>query len=550
MAANRVLKLTNAGEAQFYEPSAGGASYIAVKSPALAATWTLTLPVDDGAASTLLMSDGAGNTSWVASLPALSVTTLTVTDLIANDEIRITEPGGPSYCSFVSPALAATLAYTLPAAFPAVTGFLQSDNVGTLSWAASAATLQTAYTSGEDIVMIADTMDWSQANDNGMLVLTKTGAGAGDVLTIHNDGTGTALAIVQDGIGYALDIDQDFAESAVRISQSVDDMALEVLKTGGGVGNAVYIENDGTGAALAIVQDGQGYGIDVDQDEAESAVRISQSAEDIGLEIIKTNVGAGTALSVHNDGTGVGLAIDQDGHAYALDIDQSTDHSALRITQSGDYHGIEILKTGAAGGNGIFIDNDGTGGGIRVNQDGIGYGIYIDQDAAESALLIEQSANDVVVELSKDGAGAGAIIDITNGGTGLDIDGNASNWYVRKGGGAILRGLVFPHSHETIGVISDEITITTDQCYILLTSGTTAADDLDTITNADGATDGQILILELDAASPNVQVKHGVGNISLSTGNDFTLDAPADKLVLIYSANDGQWNEICRCNNP
>ena len=53
-----------ASEVRFLEPSGSGTSYAAIKAPALAANYTLTLPVDDGTANQALLTDGAGVLSW------------------------------------------------------------------------------------------------------------------------------------------------------------------------------------------------------------------------------------------------------------------------------------------------------------------------------------------------------------------------------------------------------------------------------------------------------------------------------------------------------
>lgn len=55
---------TSASELRFYEPSGSGTNYAAIKSPALAANYTLTLPVDDGTASQYLQTDGSGALTW------------------------------------------------------------------------------------------------------------------------------------------------------------------------------------------------------------------------------------------------------------------------------------------------------------------------------------------------------------------------------------------------------------------------------------------------------------------------------------------------------
>ena len=55
-----------AGELRLREPSAGGSSYVSLKSPALAATVNYTLPPDDGDAGEQLTTDGSGVLTWEA----------------------------------------------------------------------------------------------------------------------------------------------------------------------------------------------------------------------------------------------------------------------------------------------------------------------------------------------------------------------------------------------------------------------------------------------------------------------------------------------------
>lgn len=589
MGASRILKITNGGEVEFYEPSAGGSSYISVLAPALAASWSLTLPPDDGAADSILRSDGAGVTTWVTSLTSFGVTNLTVTDLIVNDEVRVTEPGGPSYVSIVAPALAATWTLTLPpddgaadtllrtdgagtttwvagvTAFDvdaltsdgitlldngtlslreAVAGgasavilqapaalvgdltltlpgadggaddvlvtdgagnlsfketlasltittltsagvtitseglltlrehvthgvnevtlkaphdlaadtdytfptaivagnFLQTDAGGQLSWAASAATLQTAYDAGEDIVMIADTMDWSQNNDNGMLSLTKTGGGAGTVLTIHNDGTGGGLSIHQDGNGYPL-----------------------------------FITNDGTQDTLTL----------------------TQTANSSGLVINKTGVGAGNPISIHNDGTAHAISIEQDGNAYALNI----------------------------------------------QQDGVSEAIVVTENGAADAVYIHSLAGHACLTLIKDNVNVDPLLYITNNSPNYDAYSSVSGWYITALGGFSIPGIVHPHSHLTIDG-ADSITVTSGLCYIYVdTAGGAASDTLNTI---NGGTDGQVLILQPESGARTVRVDNG-GNIA--TTGIFDMDNLHDVCMLIYNSGAGKWCPISLQNN-
>lgn len=51
---------------KFKEPSTSGSNFAAIKAPALAADYTLTLPVDDGTSGQYLTTDGSGGLSWTS----------------------------------------------------------------------------------------------------------------------------------------------------------------------------------------------------------------------------------------------------------------------------------------------------------------------------------------------------------------------------------------------------------------------------------------------------------------------------------------------------
>ena len=65
IASGSPLQLLNQNEIRFREATGGGTEYAAVKAPAaLAASYTLTLPIDDGTSGQALTTDGAGVLSW------------------------------------------------------------------------------------------------------------------------------------------------------------------------------------------------------------------------------------------------------------------------------------------------------------------------------------------------------------------------------------------------------------------------------------------------------------------------------------------------------
>lgn len=60
------INVENGSPVRFYEPSGSGTNFTAIQAQAQSVDITLTLPATQGAASTVLTNDGAGNLSWAA----------------------------------------------------------------------------------------------------------------------------------------------------------------------------------------------------------------------------------------------------------------------------------------------------------------------------------------------------------------------------------------------------------------------------------------------------------------------------------------------------
>lgn len=69
----------SAGEIRLLEPSGSGTNYVAIKSQAMAADYSLTLPVDDGASGQVLQTDGSGLLSWVNQTASAGVARINAT---------------------------------------------------------------------------------------------------------------------------------------------------------------------------------------------------------------------------------------------------------------------------------------------------------------------------------------------------------------------------------------------------------------------------------------------------------------------------------------
>lgn len=520
--AGRTIRFTDAGEARFHEDIANGSSYVSLKAPAsLAANRSFVLPAADGTPGQVISTDGAGN----------------------------------------------------------------------LSFTAGTGTLQSAYDNGKTITLVATAISLAQANNVGILSLTKTGVGAGIALDISNAGTGEALKVVQTGAGYALRVSRNLsaavpivsiesgastdrphlqiaangassAATGITLTQAANAVAISITqngtaesisishtnnargffldKTHGGAADAAHIANAGTGSGLLIAQGtadgvplrvtsardfdtvqlvktgtGSGDVIQIDDSGTGNSIDINKTGNGHSIDVFKSSAGAGRPITIDNDGTGIGIFITQDGAADAVDITQATDN-----------RGIVLKKTGAGSGAALSIDNDGTGQGILVQQDGAARAIKILQNGNDKAMEIAQVANDSVLLLNKTGVGAGVMLEISNSGTGRDVQGNGSDWFVENGGHARLTTLRTPL--KTTLTIAAGV-VTKSGGYHLIAGQGGVADDLDTI---DGGTTGDWLVLRAASDTVDITIKNLTGNIA--SGADFIMNSDKDIVVLFF----------------
>jgi hypothetical protein len=496
---------------------------------------TYTLPAADGSSGTILSTNGAGTLSWTGTLSALTITTLTSDTIILDDqgELRLREAtgGGTNYTGFKAPAaLAGNVIYTMPTADGAASTFLQTDGGGNLSWATSTATLQVAYDNAEDITCGAATSTWSQANNNTILSLVKTGVGAGYPLSITNDGSAYGAYISQTASNYG-----------------------------------VYILAASSAGGLSIHNDGSAYGVRLQQDGNQTGLYIEQNANQNAIDINKVAVGAGTGMSIVNAGTGSGLYIDQNGNGYALNISQAAVASnAVNIVNAGTGYGVYVDQNGLAAGvyvdqaanaNAVHIVNGGTASSLYIDNND-GHGIILDHTGTDEAItvinagtgsgmLIDQDGDAVALTLNVAAASSNNVIDITNAGSGLDIDGAGSTWSVRKGGGATFTGFITTPADKTIDG-AGAIAVDADDYYIeIIPNGGvgSANDNLDTIT---GGTKGQHLLLQAKTTSAGgndqITVRDAIGNINTKGSANYVMDHIDDNLLIYY--NGSAWVSI------
>lgn len=100
------------------------------------------------------------------------------------------------------------------------------------------------------------------------------------------------------------------------------------------------------------------------------------------------------------------------------------------------------------------------------------------------------------------------------------------------------------YASSDLTIASGVITVTKSH-HRVDTEAAAATDDLVTINGASAT--GHIVILRSVAASRDVVVKHGTGNIFLNGSVDFTIGSNVDMLVLMWMGS--AWAEIGRGDN-
>ncbi|WP_338893932.1 hypothetical protein [Sinorhizobium meliloti] len=111
---------------------------------------------------------------------------------------------------------------------------------------------------------------------------------------------------------------------------------------------------------------------------------------------------------------------------------------------------------------------------------------------------------------------------------------DANNW-----GPTLVSGRPnFVRHVSTLSIASGVLTLTGTRAglYVIDTEGAAAADDLDTITDAD-VFDGDTIVLKTSSSSRDVTVKNGTGNINC--GADRVLNSASDQIMLVHFG--GSW---------
>lgn len=285
-------------------------------------------------------------------------------------------------------SLAASYTLTLPPDDGASAQFLRTDGSGVLSWANGTSTLQSAYDQGRTVAVVdAQPMLLTMSADSygfqvkgpapGNAILAAgmvSGAPAFGTTTNHNLSlrTNNTEKAILDTTGHLYLLAGNFRVANTKVFQgdnaAGNPLAIAAIDGSnvlliGDTGSATDMRFQNTGAAEFAGVAGLSIG---DVHQAAAKLEVVQAADLIGLRIIKTGTG----------------------HGEALYIDQKGDRAGFHVLQEGDYWAAII---------------EGAGG-------------------AYASCRIQQT-------------GASAALSLNHDGTGHDIEGTASSWYMQRDGG-------------------------------------------------------------------------------------------------------------------
>lgn len=246
------------------------------------------------------------------------------------------------------------------------------------------------------------------------LDITKSHTGNANVINITNSGSGKDI----DADNW--DIQKDGTANVKGLVVS-SNSGYGISITNAGPTNALYIDNTTSYNAIYVKNWGSSSALVIDQSSGSQSVVINLGIAGSGLYISKTNTAGGSPISIVNAGTGQGINVTQQGAGIGL-----------QVTQQAALQGIYINKSNTTGGSPLDIVNAGIGNSINITQNGNGVGLVI----------------------TKTNTGNANIVDLTNAGSGYDIDGNASNWYVDKSGNAVFNSVnTLPFPNTAVGAL-------------------------------------------------------------------------------------------------
>jgi len=259
------------GALALYEQTANGTNYVQLQSPAaLAASYTLTLPVDDGTSGQLLSTDGSGVLSWTSITG--SVTSVTATAPVASS-------GGATpvislnsgYGDTLNPYASKTANYFLAApngsaGVPTFRAIVAADiptlNQNTTGTAANVSGVVAVANGGTGASTAAAARTGLGATTVGSNFFTLTNPSAITFPRINADNTVTALSAASfltaigagDVVGPASSTDNAFARFDSTTGKLLQNSAGATLSDAGGATFTDFVYVNGTSANQGYIR--------------------------------------------------------------------------------------------------------------------------------------------------------------------------------------------------------------------------------------------------------------------------------------------------------
>lgn len=518
-------------------------------------------------------------------------------------ELNCTDEGGVNFFEavangenkiglFAPASLASTFKLTLLTGLPGSTSFLTVDATGQIAVAAGSGTssLDDAYNVGRIItvdsggavemnVPVAQAhiaLVLSQASDQGVLSVTKTGAGAGVGIASTNAGTGIGIEHTQNGAGIGFKLTQNGLADAAQIIQATNDNGLFIQKTAVGGGDAFLVQNLGTAPAVRVDQDGDGFGIDVDiaaastsspirvvnagtgtctitQSGVAKALQITQSAGAIGVQIDHIT-GAGNSLLIDHTGSQPSLNITHRSSGVANVLTSLAPGTLLDMVATGSTS--QGLRVATAAGNSIELNKTGSGSTnpcLDINHQN-------SDDAADAILVVLSNGTGMTITSTATNRPLIALAPVTGNTRGDIAFGTARTaapttpsegdlWFetgldrlsarVTAAVGTTTVASRFGPDFGTIGsanIVAGAVGANNGRFRLAAETG--VADDLDTLTAPAHIKSGDTIILLADAGD-TITVKHATGNIRLDASADKVL-VNGNQLMVIYDGTNFQ----------
>ena len=188
------------GQGDLRLQDSSGGQYVAMQAPAtISASYTLTMPADDGDANQVLQTNGSGVLDWVTFNTPGAALVATQVDLTAQGDVRFQDASGGEYVALQAPAtVSASYTLTLPVNDGDADQVLATDGAGVTSWVTSGGLYNawlvktSAYTalSGDQIV--------ANHASTAFTITLPASPSAGDTVTFKNAGA-ALLTIGRNG---------------------------------------------------------------------------------------------------------------------------------------------------------------------------------------------------------------------------------------------------------------------------------------------------------------------------------------------------------------